>query len=145
MKSFGRLAVLVAAAVILSAAAPNQKLVLHERFREDKGGWKIENKTEELDPKETAIIITDMWDKHWCDSATERVAELAPAINDFVKIARTRGVFIIHAPSETMDFYKDHPARLRAINAPASEKSSCQYFLVLPFCGQQIFGRARGI
>ena len=77
-----------------------------------------------------AVVITDMWDKHWCDAATDRVAELACHINKFVTEARERGALIIHAPSDTMGFYdklpehdKAHPerekwrkARLRALH-----------------------------
>lgn len=66
------------------------------------------------DPRRTAIVICDMWDKHWCRGATERVAEMAPRMNAVLQAARARGVLIIHAPSETMAFYKDHPQRRRA-------------------------------
>ncbi|MDR0535902.1 MAG: isochorismatase family protein [Puniceicoccales bacterium] len=65
-------------------------------------------------PSETAVIICDMWDRHWCKHATARVAEMAPFINEFVHAAREKGVRIVHAPSSTLDFYKDHPARLKA-------------------------------
>jgi putative membrane-bound dehydrogenase-like protein len=73
------------------------------------------------DPQKTAIVICDMWDKHWCPTATERVAEMAPRMNDVVKAARSRGVFIIHCPSDTMDFYKDAPQRKLAQSAPRVE------------------------
>lgn len=66
-------------------------------------------------PKETAVIICDMWDKHWCDSATARVRQMGPKINRMVQLAREEGVYIVHAPSSTMDFYKDHPARRKAL------------------------------
>ena len=32
-------------------------------------------------PSQTAIIICDMWNQHWCKGATRRVGELAPAMN----------------------------------------------------------------
>src|SRR5574340_560985 len=51
------------------------------------------------DPTQTAIIICDMWDKHWCKDATTRVNELAPKINEVISIARSGGVLIVHAPS----------------------------------------------
>src|SRR5258708_39370961 len=35
-----------------------------------------------LDPHQTALGICDMWDKHWCKSATRRVAGVAPHAND---------------------------------------------------------------
>jgi nicotinamidase-related amidase len=62
-------------------------------------------------PNETAIIICDMWDKHWCDDATERVAEMAPEMNKMITIARERGVKIVHAPSGCMEYYANHPGR----------------------------------
>jgi nicotinamidase-related amidase len=74
----------------------------------------------EWDPKQTAIIICDMWNQHWCKGATERVAELAPHINEVVSKARDKGVLIIHAPSGTVGAYADHPARKRAQDAPTA-------------------------
>lgn len=74
-------------------------------------GFITKSKIEKWNPMETAIVISDMWDKHWCDSATSRTAELAPAMNNLLTIARNKGVIIVHAPSDCMDYYKDHPAR----------------------------------
>jgi len=68
--------------------------------------------------KQTAIIVCDMWNQHWCKGATERTGELAPRMNEVVSIARAKGVLIIHAPSGTVDFYANHPARKRAQAAP---------------------------
>jgi nicotinamidase-related amidase len=65
----------------------------------------------------TALIICDMWDKHWCPAATARVTELAPPMNLAVAAARDRGVLIIHAPSDTMEFYAGTPQRRRAQTA----------------------------
>lgn len=66
-------------------------------------------------PSETAVIISDMWDKHWCPTATARVAELAPVMNDVLSSIRSKGVIIVHAPSELMDYYKDYPGRKAAM------------------------------
>jgi len=70
------------------------------------------------DPAHTALIICDMWDDHWCQGAARRVAELAEPMNQVVAAARRRGILIIHAPSTTVDFYRDTPARKRAQSAP---------------------------
>jgi putative membrane-bound dehydrogenase-like protein len=67
---------------------------------------------------ETAVLICDMWDKHWSKGANDRVAVLAPRVNTFVKATRENGVTIIHAPSETMDFYAKSAARKRVLAAP---------------------------
>ncbi len=69
-------------------------------------------------PKQTAIIVCDMWDDHWCKSASRRVAELAGPMNAMLKKARERGVFVIHAPSSVTSFYKNTPQRRRALTAP---------------------------
>jgi nicotinamidase-related amidase len=71
-------------------------------------------------PAKTAIIITDMWDKHWCKGATHRVGLIAQKMEPLLALARGAGILIIHAPSETMDFYHDAPGRLLAENAPHS-------------------------
>jgi len=67
----------------------------------------------------TAIIITDMWDKHWCAGATNRVAKIAEKMEPVLEQARRAGILIIHAPSDTMNFYANTPGRLLAENAPS--------------------------
>ncbi len=69
------------------------------------------------EPKKTAIIVCDMWDQHWCKSAAARVGELAGPMNDMLKAARAKGMFVIHAPSTCTDFYKDTPQRKLSQNA----------------------------
>jgi nicotinamidase-related amidase len=69
----------------------------------------------------TAVIIVDMWDDHWCPKAAKRVAEMSKPMNKVIKLARDKGMFIIHAPSSTVDFYKGTAARKRAINAPSAK------------------------
>ena len=46
--------------------------------------------------EKTAVVICDMWSRHWCDSASRRCAEMAPRINAFVSALRARGVLVIH-------------------------------------------------
>src|SRR5579872_3020971 len=95
--------------------ADSAKLVLHARTRVETkpGSGRFHAMTEavEWDPRKTAIVICDMWDKHWCQGATRRVAEMAPRMNEVVAAARKQGVLIIHCPSGTLDFYKDTPQR----------------------------------
>src|SRR6185436_8809319 len=100
---------------------PKALLFLQSRGRVESpkgsGHFDVTNKTISWELKKTAIVICDMWDDHWCKGASARVAEMAPVMNDVVKAARDRGVFVIHAPSETMEFYKDTPQRKRAQEA----------------------------
>ena len=76
------------------------------------------------DPKRTALIVCDMWDQHWCRGAARRVEELAGPMNELIKDARKRGVFIIHAPSTTVNFYEGTPQRKRAQQAKAVQTSA---------------------
>ncbi len=80
-----------------------------------------------LAPATTALVLCDVWDRHWCDGATQRCAVLAGRMAPLVEAARAAGVLIVHAPSDTLSFYQDHPARRRAqaaprVAAPASAK-----------------------
>jgi len=71
-----------------------------------------------INPSKTAIIVIDMWNGHRCISAEKRVTEMAPVMNNVLKIARQKGMFVINAPSGCMDFYKDTPQRRLAQDAP---------------------------
>jgi nicotinamidase-related amidase len=82
------------------------------------GPWVEAHFEDAIVPSKTAIIITDMWDKHWCKGATHRVGLIAQKMEPLLQVARAAGILIIHAPSETMDFYSSAPGRLLAENAP---------------------------
>jgi type 1 glutamine amidotransferase/nicotinamidase-related amidase len=83
------------------------------------GEWKATEQVKELPIAETAIILCDMWDQHWCRGATERCDAIAQRMAPVVAAARAAGVQIVHAPSECMDFYADKPQRRRAQLAPS--------------------------
>jgi nicotinamidase-related amidase/type 1 glutamine amidotransferase len=107
-----------------AAGAPEKtgKLVLSQRLRvpsaADKDVYEVVTKKVEWDPKETAVIVCDMWDTHHCLNAVRRVQEIAPRMNQVLEKARGLGALIIHAPSGCMAPYKDHPGRKRAQAAP---------------------------
>jgi formylglycine-generating enzyme required for sulfatase activity/nicotinamidase-related amidase len=84
--------------------------------RRDKSGPKVS--PAKWDVAKTAILVCDMWDKHWCKGATRRVAEMASPMNRTIAAARKRGMLIIHSPSSCIGSYTDHPARKRAQSAP---------------------------
>jgi nicotinamidase-related amidase len=89
----------------------------HEAFR-GSGQWQEFRFTWAIAPEQTAIVICDMWDKHWCRGATERVGLLVEKMEPVLEAARKSGMTIIHAPSETMGFYADAPQRKRMENLP---------------------------
>jgi nicotinamidase-related amidase/type 1 glutamine amidotransferase len=98
-------------------------VVAQRRVPKDKDSaiFNVIQRQESWEPAKTAVIVCDMWDRHWCRGATARVAEVAPRINEFVAQARRRGALIIHAPSGTIGHYKDHSARIRAQSAPKAD------------------------
>lgn len=75
--------------------------------------WQTHTETRRVPTDRTAIIICDMWDDHWSRGAVERVNEMVSYMDTVVGTAREQGTHILHAPSETMDHYAAHPARLR--------------------------------
>ncbi len=90
------------------------------RVEEPAGSGKVRISEEVLrwEVAQTAIIICDMWDTHTCLTAAQRVAAMAPRMNQVVSAARNLGVMIIHAPSDTMKFYEGRPQRERMQRAP---------------------------
>lgn len=94
---------------------------------EEPFAWTSVKAGEQIDesviPSKGAVIICDMWDRHWCRGASKRVEELAKPIARFVDYMRRYGFLIVHCPSNTMGWYAEHPARKRILSvgeAPAS-------------------------
>jgi nicotinamidase-related amidase len=104
------------------ADGPSDALHLSLRTRietfKGSGNWDEATVMRDFRPAETAIILCDVWDKHWCDSATTRCGALAKKMEVLLKDLRARGVLVIHAPSDCMDYYKDTPQRQLALEAP---------------------------
>jgi nicotinamidase-related amidase len=98
-------------------------LTLRER-REDPAGsgkFKVSERKAEWRVSQTAIIICDMWDDHYCKLAAQRVGVMVPKMNDVISAARGHGVAIIHAPSGTLDLYEGTPYRQRMRQAKAAK------------------------
>ena len=123
----GRLVLVLTAIVFVSqlATLAGESVTLHTRSRTPTAANPnalpvIENPVQ-WDAAHTAVVVCDMWDKHHCPDATERVGEMAPRMNEVLKAARRKGMLIIHCPSDTMGFYQDHPGRKLAQAAPKVE------------------------
>jgi len=112
-------------ALILSgtALAADLRLPLRSRVEAFKGSatWEEVRLRKDFPIPRTAILICDMWDKHWCSGASRRVEVLARKMAPVIEEARARGIQIIHAPSETMEFYKDWPQRQRMLRIAGIE------------------------
>lgn len=114
------LSALVALAVSGLAASPELKFTLQKRveIKTGSGEFRVTTTAEKWNPKQTAIIVCDMWDLHHCKNAVVREGQLAPVMNGLLEQVRAQGVLIIHAPSSCMKPYEGHPARERAKSAP---------------------------
>lgn len=111
--------VLLGSVGFVRAAPPGAlRMTARQRAPVSGGEFAVTEKSIEWSPQKTAIVICDMWDRHWCEGATRRVAEMAPRMNQVVGEARKLGVFIVHAPSSCMEAYKDTPQRKLAQAAP---------------------------
>ena len=109
---------LCASFLVEHVSADSFTLNTRHRIRDAGGLWAVSEQKVLWEASETAVIVCDMWDLHHCKNAVGRVGELAPRMNEFLNKARSKGAFIIHAPSSCTGFYENHPARKRAINAP---------------------------
>src|SRR5262245_41096504 len=101
------------------------KLRLHLRERREEspgsGKFKVLERTVDWETAETAIIVCDMWDDHYCKRAAQRVKLMVPRMNEVLTAARDHGVMILHAPSGTMDLYEGTDARRRMKEAPRAK------------------------
>jgi len=101
------------------------ELVLRaQTFTQDVRGyncWQVVESEASWPAHETALVLCDVWDHHWCRGAEERLEVMLPCMNEVVRTAREAGVQIVHAPSETMQFYADSPARQRIAGIPPVE------------------------
>ncbi len=108
-----------------NAAPVGERVTLHARSRDGSRAIaktnQVTEKAVQWDATRTAVVICDMWDRHHCPDATERVGEMAPRMNEVLKVARAKGMLIIHCPSDTLKFYENHPGRKLAQSAPKVE------------------------
>lgn len=118
----GRWAAWVYLAVALChCSAQAESITLHTRWRTGSTNLSAatpHDGTVTWDAARTAVVVCDMWDQHHCPDATERVGEMAPAMNEVLLAARAKGMLILHCPSDTLKFYQDHPGRKLAQSAP---------------------------
>jgi nicotinamidase-related amidase len=70
-----------------------------------------------LNPKKTAIIVIDMWNFHWCMTASERVSAMVPRMNGVLAIARELGMQVVWNPSDVVTAYSGYPQYENAVAA----------------------------
>ena len=85
-----------------------------------------------LDPQKTAVVIVDMWDRHWCETYTTRVGNMTPRMNLTLDAARQLGIQVVHAPSDVLDPYKETPQRKAMLGIPQAEVPEAREFNAPP-------------
>ena len=123
--------ILVALALTLVGNAAAETFQLNFRSQQEtaEGSGKFHSLTKsgKWKAKETAIVVCDMWNDHYCRNAARRVGEMAPRMNEVLKAARKQGALIIHCPSGCMKHYADTPQRKLAQQAPEDEARAVRY------------------
>ena len=85
-----------------------------ERDGEGRAVWRETHTLDQVAPEACALLLCDVWDRHWSRGAQRRLEAMVPRMDAVVRAARAAGVHIIHAPSDTMAHYAETPARQRA-------------------------------
>jgi nicotinamidase-related amidase len=101
------------------AIAPRRR-----RLTQDATGHTIRQTVQEprtIAAERSALVLCDLWDRHWCRGANERLAVLLPEMNRLASRLRAAGTLIVHAPSDTITFYDGTPARQRGLDVPRIE------------------------
>ena len=71
----------------------------------------IQLTTEKVDPKQVGVIAVDVWNFHWCKTATMRVDAIVPRMNRALEAARALGMKVMLCPSDVVDNYVGYPQR----------------------------------
>ena len=106
MRTFLLLTLAVLAADTTRAA--EIELTLQTR---DPATGKISLETEKVDPKRVGVIAVDVWNFHWCKTATMRVDAFVPRMNKALDAARALGMTVMLCPSDVVDNYVGYPQR----------------------------------
>lgn len=102
--------------------------------------------TQELvDPTKVGVIAVDVWNYHWCKTATMRVDAIVPRINKALEAARELGMKVMLCPSDVVDNYVGYPQReavfaLPKVTVPHAVSVSCP---PVPDAGGCACGRER--
>lgn len=104
----GALICLIVWCVTTQVQAVEIELSLQTR---DPDTGKIILASEKVDPKRVGVIAVDVWNYHWCKTATMRVDAIVPRMNKALDAARSLGMTVMLCPSDVVDNYVGYPQR----------------------------------
>lgn len=101
--------------------------------------------SEQVDPRRVGVIAVDVWNFHWCKTATMRVDAIVPRMNKALEAARELGMTVMLCPSDVVDNYVGYPQReavfaLPTIAVPMVTEVTCP---PVPDAGGCACGRER--
>ena len=73
---------------------------------------------EQVDSSRIGVVAVDIWNYHWCKTATMRVDAFVPRINKALAAARDMGMPVFLCPSDVVDNYVGYPQREAVFNLP---------------------------
>ena len=108
--------------VLSHRQASSQPLALAEMELElqsrDPATGQIVVTREKIDPRTVGVIAVDVWNYHWCKTATMRVDAFVPRMNKALDAARSLGMTVMLCPSDVVDNYVGYPQREAVIALP---------------------------
>jgi hypothetical protein len=102
------LALTYALLAIAQVRAAEMELSLQTR---DPATGKVILTNEKVDPRHVGVIAVDVWNFHWCKTATMRVDAIVPRMNKALEAARALGMTVMLCPSDVVDNYVGYPQR----------------------------------
>ncbi|MBM3845922.1 MAG: hypothetical protein FJ405_06520 [Verrucomicrobia bacterium] len=91
--------------------ATSGKAITLELQRRDPTTGVVTLQKEEVDPRRIGVIAVDVWNFHWCKTATMRVDAFVPRMNKALEAARALGMTVMLCPSDVVDNYVGYPQR----------------------------------
>src|SRR5690349_21363455 len=106
---------------VVGAHAGEIELTLQTR---DPVTGQIQRVTEKVDPRHVGVIAVDVWNFHWCKTATMRVDAIVPRLNKALDAARALGMTVMLCPSDVVENYVGFPQREAIFALPKFPVSS---------------------
>lgn len=100
----------IAAVWVTAFAAQGREIELTLQTRDPATG-RIVLTTEKVDTRHVGVIAVDVWNYHWCKTATMRVDAIVPRIDRALEAARGLGMTVMLCPSDVVDNYVGYPQR----------------------------------
>lgn len=89
------------------------------RSRDPETGGTVVSR-ERVDPRRVGVIAVDVWNHHWCKTATMRVDAIVPRLNRALEAARELGMTVMLCPSDVVENYAGFAQREAVLALPGT-------------------------